>query len=113
MRVSVVGGSDYKDYKIKTVSEPINGEYNVFPAQLPRRTNGLDEKIPFTKPDVNTYLSKNHYPSKLVELGYQTDLAGQSMAVVYLFPVQYIPFEKKLVFFISSKSPLVWFEVLG
>ena len=29
MRVGVIGGSDYKDYKIKTVSEPINGEYNV------------------------------------------------------------------------------------
>jgi hypothetical protein len=29
MRISQVGGSDYKDYTIKTISEPINGEYNV------------------------------------------------------------------------------------
>ena len=29
MRIGLVGGSDYKDYTIKTVSEPINGEYNV------------------------------------------------------------------------------------
>ena len=29
MRIGVVGSSDYKDYIIKTVSEPINGEYNV------------------------------------------------------------------------------------
>ena len=29
MRISSVTTSDYKDYNIKTVSEPINGEYNV------------------------------------------------------------------------------------
>ena len=29
MRISHVGGSDYRDYTIRTISEPINGEYNV------------------------------------------------------------------------------------
>jgi len=75
----------------------IVGEYTIFPAQPPRRTSIEDDYTPFVKPEKETYGSMNPYPSNLVEFVHQTDLAGQGMAVVRLYPVHYVPSEKKIV----------------
>jgi len=93
---------------VDTQSMAINGEYTIFPAQQPRRTNGLDDDLPFIEPDVETYNSMNPYPNTLVKFSHQTDLAGQGMAVIHLFPVQYIPLDKKLILYTS-----ITFEIDG
>jgi len=77
----------------------LDGSYKVFPAQPPRRTNGADDDAAFVPPDEGIYGSKNPYPGALVELVRQTDLAGQSMAVIALYPVHYIPLERRLVLY--------------
>ena len=80
-------------------SVELKGEYSIFPAQPPRRLNGLNDDIPFVEPDNKIYNSMNPFPSRLTEFVHQTDLAGQSMAVIQLYPVQYVPREKKLTLY--------------
>jgi hypothetical protein len=86
---------------VDSKSEAISGEYYIFPAQPPMKI-GLSEKdVDFVEPDQQTYTSNQPYPSKLVEFTYQTDLAGQGMAVIRLYPVQYVPAEKRLTLYTS------------
>ena len=81
---------------VNNQSMPIIGEYTIFPSQPPRRTSIANDHIPFVKPDEKTYLSANPYPLQLVEFVNQTDLAGQGIAVIRLYPLQYIPSEKMI-----------------
>ena len=81
---------------IKTKTIDIKGEYTIFPAQPPRRLDDSDDDMPFIEPDIKTYNSKNPFPPKLVDFVHQTDLAGQSIAVIHLYPLRYVPLEKKL-----------------
>lgn len=78
----------------KTETE-LAGRYDIFPAQPPRRVSDLTESG-FVSPDPATYASTQTYPGRLVELRHQTDLAGQSIAIVRLLPVRYVPAERRL-----------------
>jgi hypothetical protein len=86
---------------VDTKSEVIPGEYNIFPSQPPLKIGASDQDVDFIEPDQQTYTSLVPYPSQLVEFAYQTDLAGQSMAVIQLFPLQYVPAEKRLTLYTS------------
>jgi len=100
IKVALPAGMEVTQVKVTdTSSVDIKGKYTIFPAQPPRRTNGLDEDVPFVQPDVEIYNSINPYPSKLVEFVHQTDLAGQGIAIIQLYPVQYTPGEKKLTLY--------------
>ena len=66
----------------------IKGKYYILPGQPPRRTNGLDDATKFINPDKETYDSMNPYPGTLVELVEHTDLAGQAIAVLQVYPLQ-------------------------
>jgi len=78
-------------------SQPLPGEYRVFPGQHPSRLSG-DPPAAFTGPDEEIYGSAEPYPGVLAVLDGQTDLAGQQMAVVTVYPLQYRPADGKLVF---------------
>ena len=94
MKITNVYAADIK-------SEEISGEYNIFPAQPPARTSLSEDEIKFVEPDVETYKSTQPYPSKLVEFVRQSDLAGQSIAYFRLYPLQYVPGEKRLELYTS------------
>jgi len=79
--------------------EEITGEYYIFPAQPPIRVGSPDTD--FVVPDDQTYSSNQPYPSKQVELVCQSDLAGQGIAHIMLYPLQYIPSERKLTLYTS------------
>jgi hypothetical protein len=51
------------------------------------------------------YNSSEMYPSRVAKLEYQTDLAGQSMAVISIYPVQYNPVGKNL--FLANNITLI------
>lgn len=86
----------------KTTPLNIEGEFNIYPAQPPRKFSTIyDKDVDFIEPNSAVYSSDKPYPSQLVEFIYQTDLAGQSMAVIKINPLQYIPNEKRLVFYNS------------
>ena len=96
---------------VQTEQQVIQGSYTIFPAQPFRTTNDINKEITFVEPDAAVYASSQPYPADTAnsaKLLYQTDLAGQSMAVVQVFPVQYIPLEKKL-----SLSTSMTITILG
>ena len=77
-------------------SELIQGEYNIFPAQPPQKTNVNPDEINYIAPNKDIYSSHNPYPSETVLLLGQSDLAGQSWVTVQINPLKYYPSEKKL-----------------
>lgn len=102
IKIALPAGMAVKEVRVvDTKSVEVKGEYNVFPAQPPRRTDGSDDDTPFVEPDLDTYNSKDPYPDILVEFTYQTDLAGQGMAAIWINPLQYIPCERKLTLYTS------------
>jgi len=86
---------------VDTKSEEIPGEYNIFPAQPPRSAELSDRDLDFIEPDNETYASTQPYPSTLAEFVRQTDLAGQGIAVIQIYPLQYVPSEKRLTLYSS------------
>lgn len=52
----------------------------------------------FIEPNTNIYSSNTYIPNTIVEFQYQTDLAGQPMAVLHVYPAQWMPNEKKIRF---------------
>jgi len=86
---------------VDSSQDQIAGEFDIFPSQPPRRIGLSDQDADFVQPDQKTYRSDQAYPGNLAEFVRQTDLAGQSMAVIRFFPLQYVPIEKKLVLYTS------------
>lgn len=80
---------------VDTRTTVVAGEYTIFPAQPPRR---VSDSVPgdFAEPDPETYASSAAYPSRVVEFTRQADLAGQPIAFVRLYPVQYRPAQRQL-----------------
>lgn len=102
IKIALPSGMAVKSVQVvSTTQEEIPGEFNIFPAQPPIRIGLSDGDVDFVEPDKKTYSSSQPYPSKLVEFVHQTDLAGQGIAVIQLYPVQYIPAEKKLTLYTS------------
>jgi len=100
LRIAIPGGMEVKRvYVTDTQIQEIEGEYNIFPAQPPIRIGSPDTN--FVELDENIYTSTQPYPTETVELVYQSDLAGQSIAHVLIYPVQYVPAERKVVFYSS------------
>lgn len=97
IRIALPSGMIVKSVWVADATqEEIPGEFNIFPAQPPIRT-GLSEKdVDFVEPDQRTYTSTQPYPSNLAEFIRQSDLAGQGIAAVKLYPLQYVPVKKKL-----------------
>jgi hypothetical protein len=81
---------------VATTVQQIPGEFNILPGQRPREIGSAASDSAFVEPDVRWYSSSHPYPSSPAELVGETDLAGQAMAVVRLFPLQYVPSQRKL-----------------
>jgi hypothetical protein len=92
---------------VKTTQEELSGEYNIFPAQPPRRTDLSDRDTDLVEPDKETYFSSHPYPLKLVGFVHQTDLAGQGIAVIQIYPLQYVPAERRLILYTSITIEIV------
>ncbi len=71
------------------------GSYELLPSQRPKPTNVLSEiesnmLVGDHTTETVAYSSLDAYPGEIVSFVYQTDLAGQAIAVVDVYPVQYI-----------------------
>ena len=93
---------------IGTTTKTIDGDYMIFPSQPPQHTDLSEKNTDFVKPNSEVYKSSQIYPSKIVNFLYQTDLAGQPIAVLQICPLQYIPSEKQLILHTS-----ITFEING
>jgi len=76
----------------------IPGEYLLYPAQEPIPTSFQGEK-PFISPDVATYQLTSEYPAKITEIIPSGNKSEFRIGGVFLYPVQYIPNQKKLVLY--------------
>jgi hypothetical protein len=77
--------------------QTVDGTFILYPAQPAQSIGTSESEIQFVQPDAQTYLSSKTYPTSCVELSGQSDLAGQSIAYLTVYPMHYIPLQKKIV----------------
>jgi hypothetical protein len=97
IRVAVPADMKVTSINIVDITEQtIDGTYLVYPAQKPSPVGvaAIDEQ--FIQPDAQTYASGQPYPASLIGLNGQSDLAGQVMVDITIYPMQYTPSEKHL-----------------
>lgn len=98
IRVALPPGMKVNDLQVvATTTQEIPGAFDILPAQPPREIGAVSSDADFVEPDPRLYSSDQPYPSGVAEFVHQTDLAGQAMAVVRVFPLQYVPSEKRLL----------------
>ncbi len=98
IRVALPAGMIVSSVQILNIrQENVPGEFDIFPAQPAREIGASDSDPELVEPDDQIYGSDQPYPLNAAEFVGQTDLAGQVMAVVQLYPLQYLPAEKRLV----------------
>ena len=90
VRVALPAGMTATGVRVlETTTADVPGSYQVSPGQpLARCSDAARDLLP---PDPTVYASNDAYPGLLAELIDQTDLAGQSVALVRVYPVQYTP----------------------
>ena len=81
---------------LSTKEQVVPGIYTIFPAQKIRPVGDTSNSNLFDYPHRATSTSPIPYPSHLALLENQTDLAGQSMIEVTIFPLRYLPAQKTL-----------------
>nr|MBN2276905.1 hypothetical protein [candidate division Zixibacteria bacterium] len=97
LKIAIPDGMKVTSIEIEEINfEDIAGQYNIFPAQLPLEIGNSVDDAEFIAPDPDIYRSASSYPNQIIILDGQSDLAGQSFALVTVCPVQYLPAEKKL-----------------
>ena len=97
IQIALPAGMKATNIQILNVQEqPITGTYTIFPAQPPQTLDTPRTTVPFVKPDANIYQSGVEFPLKVVELTGETDLAGQPMAEIIVYPVHYLPDQKQV-----------------
>jgi hypothetical protein len=77
--------------------QTIPGRYTMYPAQRPQQVGASSDVLLNMRPNKAIYASPLPYPIQLVSLGTQTDLAGQSMIELTIYPLHYLPLQKKLI----------------
>ena len=76
--------------------QTVDGTFILYPAQPAYPIGKPGSEIQFIQPDAQTYQSSQTYPTKRVELTGQSDLAGQSIADMTVYPMNYVPLQKKV-----------------
>jgi hypothetical protein len=95
--VAIPSGTEALKVRVESLdSRELAQAYRIFPGQPPRRLDGSPPPA-FVEPNEQVYSSTAAYPGELGQLVGQTDLAGQQMAVLTVYPLQYIPATGRLV----------------
>ena len=76
--------------------QSIPGSFNIAPSQPLQLTDGTPLASQASHDDMYDASSTEAYPLDTVVFSHQTDLAGQNMAVLTVYPLKYTPFEKHL-----------------
>jgi|GEM_PF-4497013 len=100
-------------WKVEIVScekQQITGEFNILPEQRPIMLNST--VVPeFAEPNQEVYNSNEPYPRKLVSQTIHTGTkCGYRIVDFFVYPLQYIPKEKKLVLYTNIKIRLSYDE---
>ncbi|MDI6839715.1 MAG: C25 family cysteine peptidase [bacterium] len=82
---------------ISKVSSAIPGEYKICPAQPPQPFL-FERAIEWVEPEETVYSLSTPYPAELVKHSHTGSLGGYRIAGFLVYPIQYIPRDKKLIF---------------
>jgi hypothetical protein len=97
VRVALPAGMEARSIRILRVEEEeIPGAYMIYPTQPVLHVGETIDDFQFVLPDENAYRSDAPYPSAVVELNGQSDLAGQGMAAITIYPLRYVPADRRL-----------------
>ncbi|MFO7677627.1 MAG: C25 family cysteine peptidase [Thermoplasmatota archaeon] len=86
---------------VEVIENQIPGSYTLLPGQEALPISVSYDETMFVQPDYEIYSSDNPYPEIYVEFHQQSDLAGQVMVDISVYPIRYIPNEN-IVSFVSS-----------
>ncbi len=88
--------AEIKELEVVTQKvETLPGIYSIYPCQKP--TPFSFPEAEFIPPDPSVYNSSSLYPGKVLEAVRTGSLAGYRIAGIKVYPLQYIPKEKRLV----------------
>ncbi len=111
LRVAVPEDLEIKDvFLVSAEKNILSKEYKIFPVQPEVPLSEMNTGIEFIPPDPLIYQSNKEFPGKLVELGSFGFLCGQKTAEIFLYPLQYIPDQKKLIFYTDFELKFVYKE---
>ena len=79
--------------------EFLTDQHQIFPVQPPRILSLSQQPVPFVQPEPRVYQQSAEYPGKLVEYTGTGFLGGYQLANILVYPVQYVPAEKKVKFY--------------
>ncbi|MFC1683326.1 C25 family cysteine peptidase [Candidatus Zixiibacteriota bacterium] len=97
IRVAIPQGAEAVKVTVRSMdSRVLDGYFRIFPGQPPRPLDGSPPAA-FVGPNEQFYRSSAAYPGDLARLDGQTDLAGQQMAVLTVYPLQYVPSTGRLI----------------
>jgi hypothetical protein len=85
----------------------ISGSYNIYPAQPPVPTKKDAKPGPFVQPKASIYGSTSPYPENVIKYMGTGSLGGQRIAMLQVFPVQYVPSQGVLKFYDHINFQLV------
>jgi len=86
-------------------SQYLDGEYELYPAQPPQILSGQQNK--FTPPDPAIYDSADLYPKENVQIAPLGYFSGNGIGSLFIYPVQYLPAEKKVLFISELEVELI------
>ena len=86
---------------VSSKDREIEGEYTILPAQPPVPTSSLtyQNETRFVAQKASVYSSSDSYPEDIFRYTGEGNLRGYKIVSLVLFPIQYVPVEKKLVFY--------------
>lgn len=104
LRIALPDGMKAEDVRLENVAlSELEGSYRIVPAQPPIRVNDYDNAGEYVQPNPAVYNSDKVYPVGNATLVGQSDLAGQSFAIVKVCPFQYYPAQGRLVLMTSMQ----------
>jgi hypothetical protein len=100
LHVALPPGSKVEQVVVtKAKSQILPNDYHIFPAQPPQILSLMNESISFVQPKPRVYNLLEEYPGKLVEYTKTGFMGGYQLAGLLVYPVQYIPAQKKIKFY--------------
>jgi len=99
VRLLIPAGETVTSVKIESYqSQPISGDYNIYPIQPPQLT-GETEDTGFVAPNPLIYDDSKAFPGRLYEIAGDGYMAGYHLLTLRIYPVQYSPKLKKITLY--------------
>ena len=79
-----------------TKAEILSGEYKIYPTQLPQPML-FEKQTEWVEPNSDIYSQTSPFPETLARCSHTGNMGGYRIAGILVYPVQYLPAQKKLI----------------